>query len=68
MRDFMKDLEYLKVDKKKKVMDKIKELGGKAIDWVKDWYITNWNGESFDRMKVIFVSFFILMFLLALFV
>ena len=49
-------------------MDKIKELGGKAIDWVKDWYITNWNGERFDRMKVIFVSFFILMFLLALFV
>jgi len=49
-------------------MNVINEFVGTALNWVKDWYITNWNGESFDRMKVIFVSFFILMFLLALFV
>ena len=45
-------------------MDKIKEYGNKAIAWVKNWYITNWNGGMFNRGKTIFISFTILMFLI----
>ena len=37
-------------------MDKIKEYGTKALDWIKNWYITNWNGGIFDRGKTIFIS------------
>tara|TARA_R110001606_G_scaffold66297_4_gene152692 strand:+ start:775 stop:924 length:150 start_codon:yes stop_codon:yes gene_type:complete len=47
-------------------MDKIKEYGTKALDWIKNWYITNWNGGIFDRGKTIFISFVILMVILAL--
>ena len=37
-------------------MDKIKQLGRKAIEWTKNWYITNWNGGIFDKGKTIFIS------------
>ena len=47
-------------------MDKIKEYGNKAIAWTKNWYITNWNGGIFNRGKTIFVSFLVLMILLAI--
>ena len=47
-------------------MDKIKEYGIKALYWIKNWYITNWNGGIFDRGKTIFISFVILMVILAL--
>jgi len=47
-------------------MDKIKLYGNRALTWVKNWYITNWNGGLFNRGKTIFISFFILMVLLAI--
>jgi hypothetical protein len=47
-------------------MDKIKEYGNKAITYIKNWYITNWDRGIFHRGKTIFVSFVILMILLAI--
>ena len=38
-------------------MDIIKLYFNKAIDWTKNWYISNWNGGMFNRGKTIFVSF-----------
>ena len=34
----------------------IKEYYNKAVAWVKDWYITNWDRGMFHRGKTIFVS------------
>ena len=42
----------------------LKEYGRKALEWTKEWYITNWNGGIFDRGKTIFISFIILMLLI----
>lgn len=45
-------------------MDKIKEYGNIAIDKIKKWYFINWYGGIYNRGKTIFVSFFVLMFLI----
>jgi hypothetical protein len=47
-------------------MDKIKEIGGKALDWIVNWTATNWNGGIFNRGKVIFAYGLILIILLGL--
>ena len=47
-------------------MDKMKEYGNKAIARTKNWYVTNWDRGIFHRGKTIFVSFVILMILLAI--
>ena len=47
-------------------MDKIKQYTNKAIAWTKNWYITNWNGGIFNRGKTIFITFFLLMVLIAI--
>tara|TARA_R100000951_G_C2645322_1_gene182365 strand:+ start:557 stop:715 length:159 start_codon:yes stop_codon:yes gene_type:complete len=47
-------------------MDKIKNIAEKGINWIKNWYVTNWNGGIFDRGKTIFVSFVILIILIGL--
>ena len=48
------------------MIDTIKLYANKAIAWTKKWYITNWNGGIFNRGKTIFVSFLVLMILLAI--
>lgn len=47
-------------------MDKIKEIGGKALDWVANWIVTNWKGGIFNRGKVIFAGIIILIILMGL--
>ncbi len=46
-------------------MDKIKLIGGEAIDMIKNWYIKNWYDDIFGRGKTIFVTFVIIMIILA---
>ena len=47
------------------MMDKIKLIGGEAIEMIKNWHIKNWYDGIFGRGKTIFVTFVVIMIILA---